>query len=137
MSRRSSTVIRCSASVPVLSVSMLLIACASAPDAGPPSSAAGGSCSAEAQRAAAPVLAVVERNGACATDADCTTVGLSTRCFDVCSRAVAASGVPEVEAALASADADGCEPFIADGCQLIVPPCVPPTPPVCRAGSCE
>jgi hypothetical protein len=76
---------------------------------------------------------VPRRRGPAYVDAE----GWALLGLSACSRAVAASGVPEVEAALASADADGCEPFIAGGCKLIVPPCVPPTPPVCRAGSCE
>lgn len=112
-------------------------ACASAPDPTSSASAAGGeSCSDRASSAGSPALAAVDNNRACASDQDCVTVGISSACFDMCTRSVASSGVAAVKAALSDADVQGCKAFVAQGCQKVVPPCMPPAAPVCSNGLC-
>jgi hypothetical protein len=83
------------------------------------------------------VEAAVEQNRACNVDADCVAVGASSACFDACSRSVAKSGEAAVEQAKSAASASDCKAFSDAGCKVIIPPCMPPTAPVCRGGKCE
>ena len=60
------------------------------------------------------------------------------RCFDSCSRAIAASSKDAYEAAVATVNAGSCGAYQQQGCPApIVPPCVPPSEPRCNAGVCE
>jgi len=79
-------------------------------------------------------LAEVAKHTSCTSDADCVAMGIGSACFDVCTRAVNKNEVEAVNAALARAD---CTEFKEAGCQVVVPPCVPPMPPACRQGRCE
>lgn len=91
-------------------------------------------CSSLAKPAVDQALAAVEQHASCATDADCISIGVNSECFDVCSRAVNQAEVNVVKSALASAD---CREFVAADCNVITPPCAPPTGPVCNQGRCE
>lgn len=102
----------------------------------PTAPAAGGaSCQVLAQAAKAKVVPRIEQSRACSADADCVTIGVATRCFDMCTRAIAVSGKAAVSAALADADAS-CAEFIAAGCKAVIPPCLPPPNATCVQGKC-
>ena len=94
-------------------------------------------CSDLATSARSTVEKAIAANDACKQDADCIDVALSASCFDSCGRAVNASGKAAVDAARAKADAEHCATFKQEGCKLIVPPCVPPSPPACVEGHCR
>lgn len=91
-------------------------------------------CSALAKPAIDQALAEVAKHASCAADEDCVNVGIGSECFDVCSRAVNKNEVDAVNAALRQAD---CGEFKASGCQVTVPPCMPPQAPACKQGHCE
>jgi hypothetical protein len=94
-------------------------------------------CNAVAAKAGARVLEVLSANEACTTDADCTTVGFASQCFDSCSRGIAQKGAAAFSAIVADVNAHECKDFAAHGCKLTVPPCLPPKPVACRKGICE
>ena len=94
-------------------------------------------CAADALPASAKVMAAIDANAACVTNADCTTIELSTSCFDSCTRAVATSGRDAVEAAKTSASANECQAFVNAGCKLEAPACAPSSTPACVAGKCS
>lgn len=79
---------------------------------------------------------------ACSEDADCVLVDYGLDCFADCGypSAVAASAVPELEAAIQSLDERTCRAFESHGCPgPIIPPCEPPfeTPAArCQTGQC-
>lgn len=115
---------------------MGVVACGGSQASSTPDGAArdGDSCGALAKPAIDQALAVAEQHTACATDADCVSVGMAAACFDVCSRAVNAADVDAIKAALAGAD---CSEFVAAGCAVTAPPCAPPAAPICNQGRCE
>lgn len=82
------------------------------------------------------VSRAVEAHGACAADADCVIAELSADCFDACARPMNAGGQSAFAAARAEANAASCARFAARSCRHVVPPCVPPGRPACRAGRC-
>jgi hypothetical protein len=116
---------------PVASASALAVPV----DGAAPASSAS-SCKDMAQAARARLQPVLDRSRACTADSDCVVVPVSTRCFDMCTRAVAASQKSNVQSALADSDT-ACEGFVQAGCKRIVPPCLPPPPTVCREGKCS
>jgi hypothetical protein len=95
-----------------------------------------GKCSELSQPAINEVLAVVAQNATCTTDADCTNVGLGSKCFDICTRAVNRSGVEAVNAASRKVGDTTCKPFLDKGCRVIPPPCAPPSEAACKNGKC-
>ncbi|MDI1475977.1 hypothetical protein [Polyangium sp. y55x31] len=123
----------------LLITSALLGACSSSGTGSPPATGAESTntCAERSNRAIQSVQAVVEANRACTTDTDCTLVGVAGACFDACSAAVSVTGVDAVKAAIAEAESRECPAFAAAECKHIVPPCVPPSPPVCHAGKCQ
>lgn len=106
-------------------------ACASRPNAG-----ASGGCDARRESAQAEILAVIDAHQACVADADCQSIAFQSGCFDSCTRVVNASGVAPVEAAINQVNAGTCATYKSDGCSVLVPPCLPPMPAKCVAGSC-
>jgi hypothetical protein len=119
--------------------SLLSAACASAHDTDSQSTTSAGTASCEERRSTAmnDVQAAIDANRQCATDADCTTIAFATNCFDACSRAVSTSGKQAIEASIQKANETVCATYKQDGCSFIVPPCVPPTAPVCKQSFCE
>ena len=115
----------------LLAVGLLSSACASRSVAGN-----AGTCDARRDSARADIGAVIDAHLACEKDADCQSIAFASNCFDSCTRAVNASGVSAVEAAGAKANAGVCANYESDGCSVSIPPCVPPMPPQCVAGSC-
>lgn len=83
--------------------------------------------------------AVARADDACRDDGDCTTVTLDNQCYHACeSGAVSRAGAADVQAALASIEADGlCNAFEAAGCTSIIPPCTPPVAPKCIQNVCQ
>ena len=115
----------------LLMVWVLGCACASHPGAGPTAR-----CDARRDSARAEIAEVIDAHLACKQDRDCQSIAFQSNCFDSCTRAVNAYGVSAVAAAVAKANAGACANYQDDGCHVIVPPCAPPTPPQCIAGSC-
>lgn len=111
------------------------LACASS---SPPASSPGAaSCDELVTSARNDVSRAITDHRACTQDSDCTTVGLGASCFDSCTRAVAASGKPEVDAAVARANDAQCKQFAEQHCTPApIPPCAPPPPPRCVSGQC-
>jgi hypothetical protein len=94
-------------------------------------------CSDIAAAAGKRVRDVAYANQACATDADCLTVGDAADCFDSCSISIGRSGEPAYRAAVADVNAHACTDFAARGCQVIHPPCAPAPPVSCQHGICQ
>ena len=118
---------------PLLMIYVLAAACASRSNAGGGSS---GTCDGRRDSASSEIAAVIEANGACEKDADCQSIAFQSNCFDSCTRAINVSGVSAVDAAISKANAGTCANYKEDGCSVVIPPCVPPTPPTCVAGRC-
>jgi hypothetical protein len=95
------------------------------------------SCDSLASKAASRVQPVLEAHRACASDADCVAVAQGASCFDHCSTSMAREGQGALTAIVGEVDAAECAAFEAQGCHVVPPPCAPPSPPVCRAGSCQ
>ena len=115
----------------MLTVCVLGSACASRSTAGN-----AGNCDARRDKASADIGAVIDAHLACEKDEDCQSIAFASHCFDSCTRAINASGMSAVEAAVAKANAGVCANYQGDGCSVSIPPCVPPLPPKCVAGSC-
>lgn len=94
-------------------------------------------CAQQATPARDKVNAAVEAHRTCSVDDDCMTIEVRSSCFDACTTSIAKSGQAAVEQAMSSAGQDECQAFAAAGCKVIVPPCAPPSPPVCREGKCS
>ena len=109
-------------------------ACGSSPEA---KSSSVTECSAQAKPASDKVSAEIDANRACKVDDDCMSIAVSSSCFDHCSSAIAKSGRAAVEKALDDVSANECKAFADAGCKVIIPPCEPPSPPVCRDGKCS
>ena len=109
-------------------------ACGSSPEA---KSSSVTECSAQAKPASDKVRAVIDANLACKVDDDCMTLAVSSSCFDQCTSAIAKSGRAAVDKALADVSANECKAFADAGCKVVIPPCAPPSPPVCRDGKCS
>ncbi|MET0793566.1 MAG: hypothetical protein ABW061_18750, partial [Polyangiaceae bacterium] len=65
------------------------------------------------------------------------SIAFQSDCFDSCSLAINQSGIAAVGAAVAEANAGICAHYKSDGCSVMIPPCVPPMPAKCVAGSCS
>ena len=115
-------------------VILVAVACGSSPEA---KSSGVTECSAHAKPASDKVRAVIDANLGCTVDDDCMTIAVSSACFDQCSSTVAKSGRAAVEKALADVSTNECKAFADAGCKVIIPPCAPPSAPVCRAGKCS
>ncbi len=102
-----------------------------------PPPAKGDDC--EVTRAAASHMlsAVAGDNQRCATDADCVVVPISASCFDGCTVSVNQTGKGALDRALTPVEAGPCKAFSNAGCTKVIPPCAPPSPPVCREGLCQ
>lgn len=128
----------------LLPAAAVILAAAAACASAPPPAAAGASTAVPSTPSCADLRAyalhrlddVLAAHRACTTDADCVSVGFGASCFDACSRSVAKSGQPALDAASADIDADECRDFKAQGCRSEVPPCAPPAPVACRQGIC-
>lgn len=64
----------------------------------------------------------------CSSASDCVDISTSTACHAACGALVGAADVPHVEAAIAEQDATTCAGFETDGCERLIPPCIPPPP---------
>jgi hypothetical protein len=95
-----------------------------------------GSCDARKASAIAEVQKAVDTNLGCMSDADCKVVDFQSGCFDACTRVVNAAGVVAVKSAIDRVNANGCANFTSDGCNVVIPPCAPPSSPSCAAGRC-
>jgi hypothetical protein len=76
----------------------------------------------------------------CMRDQDCYYVSPATVCTSPCGDVVTGrNAVPTVEAAVQNIDSYLCQDFMSDGCQLIIPPCIPMLPADLRCvnGRCE
>jgi hypothetical protein len=95
-------------------------------------------CTRRASRAAGQVMDVVEANRTCKVDSDCVLVPVAGRCFDACEEPMSTAGVPAMKAAIDSVERTECAAFLAHGCKLIIPPCIPEPPSrVCRDEQCQ
>jgi len=94
-------------------------------------------CTSAPSQAIANLNAVAEANEACSTDADCTTIALGGSCFDACTRTVNQAGKGALDRATVPIEAGPCKEFSAAHCEKVVPPCAPPSPPVCKEGRCQ
>ena len=112
-------------------------ACAATSPVPPTSPRPPESCDLLASKAASRVQPVIQAHRACASDADCMTVAQGASCFNHCSTSVAREGQAALQAAVADVDAAECATFKAQSCHVVPPPCMPPPPAVCRAGSCQ
>jgi hypothetical protein len=96
---------------------------------------------AEKAREATLLLLAAEMSGgkdlSCQTDDDCRIVWRATQCSDNCSTLTTRTIEEKIKAAIAEANATVCVEFRAAGCKLILPPCAPPSPPVCAMGMCS
>lgn len=117
-----------------LIVTLTVIACS--PSGGEARTPTVTECGQQATPARDKVNAAVEAHRTCSVDADCMTIEVRTTCFDACTTSIAKSGQAAVEQAMSSASQDECQAFAAAGCKMIIPPCAPPSPPVCREGKC-
>lgn len=70
------------------------------------------------------VEAVRSENLACSDSTACTLFDPSTSCLGECPRAIASSGLEEVEQAIGEINGSTCENFTADGCAFATPLCV-------------
>lgn len=96
------------------------------------------SCEAMQADGVATLSKFVEEHRACTQDSDCITVALGARCFDSCSRTLAASSKDEYESVIATVNAGSCTAYEQHGCPApVIPPCTPPSTPSCHAGVCE
>lgn len=104
-------------------------------------SGAGGSgdmCSQRAQQASTAVQAAADKADlTCTANADCEVISNSTDCFASCGVLVSARGKGDVQAAIDALDKGMCKSFEADGCEVVIPPCVPPDEFSCSAGRCR
>ena len=117
--------------------SLAIGAAACASSAPSPGGANSDTCAGHVDAARNKLVAVLDANNACTSDADCTTVALSAGCFDSCSRTIAASGKASFDAAITAVDAGECKAYKDDGCPApISPPCAPPASPTCQEGKC-
>ena len=69
----------------------------------------------------------------CQSDADCTTVIIANKCIQGCWLIVNVNTV----AALEAAEDQLCQPFFAQKCTLLQPPCPAFVPPTCVVGTCR
>jgi hypothetical protein len=98
------------------------------------------SCEERAMAARQAVVAVAQAHASCATDADCTSVDISTDCGGDCPYPVNWGGGAAVQAAVADVNAGVCKGYQDDGCPYASPSCAyPPADPVCdgSTGTCQ
>lgn len=115
----------------ILSLLVLATGCASDP--------ASGSCEDRQSAANESILAALteaRKDLSCTVDADCVQIAVSSSCTDSCSANLNTAGAAVVQAAIDDVNAGVCGTFGADGCKLTIPPCEPPNPTTCQAGTC-
>lgn len=117
---------------------LLAAACgASSPSTAPAPPTAETSCADLQREAAEPLSVIAKANMACTQDSDCITVAFGASCFDQCTRSIAGTGKAAFEAAIRDANAGACATYAQQSCPPHeVPPCAPPSAPMCREGTC-
>jgi hypothetical protein len=74
---------------------------------------------------------VLASHSACATDADCVEMRPTADCFATCSGVANKSGLSDMAAAKDRINSAQCKQFAAQGCQLVLPGCIPLGAPRC------
>jgi hypothetical protein len=98
------------------------------------------SCEEKSRAASALVFAAEMQDGtdlSCQSSDDCRIVWRITECSDNCSTLTTRTIEEKIKAAIEEANRTICPGFRAAGCRLIIPPCNPSLPPVCREGMCS
>jgi hypothetical protein len=81
--------------------------------------------------------AITNADRSCTTDTDCMLASPDSTCFAGCGyEYVSTRGMAGITAVIEALDQGFCEDF-EDGCERIIPPCVPPDAPRCFAGECQ
>ena len=95
------------------------------------------SCEDRAQRASRAVQDAFEAADlSCSQASDCEIVSNDTDCHAACGALVSSVGKSAVQAVIAAQNAGICAGYETDGCQRLIPPCIPPAAIGCVAGRC-
>jgi hypothetical protein len=84
--------------------------------------------------AANAALVLIENAQECEEDIDCEIIQVNGNCFDVCTRAVQADKIEELNEQFEQINTEWCEQ--GEDCFFEIPPCAPPGAPQCVEGVC-
>jgi hypothetical protein len=90
-----------------------------------------------AQQKVAQAIKGAQADLSCASDDDCVFVGTPTACTFSCGALFNQQGLAKALPIIAAIATESCPEFQRQGCVVLQPPCTPPSPVACVAGTCS